>query len=489
MSDQIHVKSHAVFGAKWIGLSTIVTSAFQCLQVAILTRFLVPTDFGLMAMAMVVIGVAQAFTDLGVSNAVIQRRHTALDQLSTLYWLEILAGVILFGAMILITPYVVGFYHEPRISGVMIVTSIIFLVTPPGQLFQVLLQKELRFHVMSMVEISASFIGMISSIALAYLGFGVMALAIGQILYYGLRSIEYLVIGCREWKPRLHFRTSDLEGYIGFGMYQIGERIVTYLSINVINLIIGRYLGARVLGNYSIAYQMIINPILRANTVLMTVSFPLLSRYQGLDNLLQDGYLHMTRFIAFTTFPILTVVTLTAPVFVPVLLGPGWGDVIPLVQILCVVGLFKSLGATTVPTYLAKGRADIGFIWNFIVAAINALVFYLLTGYGIIVLTLAFAAISLMQFTMLQTITGKIIELSWRRYLEELTVDSLLSISMGAVIFGAYLAGRAMNISHAPLLALMVLSAVIVYMILLATFRREYIRELRSLMMPVKRII
>ena len=132
-----------------------------------------------------------------------------------------------------------------------------------------------------------------------------MALVISQIAFYGLRSFQFLWFGLARWKPALHFKRSDLHGYLDFGLYQMGERTVTYFSINVINLIIGKFLGPIALGHYSLAYQLIINPILRFNTVFMTVAFPIFSKLQDKNGMLREGYLQMTRFIAFTIFPIL----------------------------------------------------------------------------------------------------------------------------------------------------------------------------------------
>ncbi len=369
MSEHAQVKRHAVAGVKWIGLSTLVTSAFQYLQVGVLTHFLSPYDFGLMAMAMVIIGIVQAFNDMGISNAIIQRRDTTRDRLSSLFWLEIMAGLGLFVMTLAITPLTVSFYREPALVPVMVWISTIFLITPPGQLYLVLLQRDLKFRDLAMIEIVATLISTLAMFVAAYAGQGVMALVIGQIVYYGVRSVQLMAAGLPHWRPHLHFRVSDLGGYIGFGLYQMGERTVTYLAINTIKLIIGRYLGADVLGRYYVAYQIIVYPVLRISTVIMSVSFPIMARFQESDDLLRRGYLHMTRLISFSMFPTLVVVFVAAPVFVPLLMGSGWSDVTPIVQILCVVALFKVLGSTTVPTYLSRGRADLGFIWNFIVAA------------------------------------------------------------------------------------------------------------------------
>lgn len=485
MSDHTHLKHHAVHGVKWIGLSSFVTSAFQFIQVAVLTRFLSPSDFGLMAMAMVVVGIVQAFNDMGISNAIIQRQDTTRDRLSSLFWLEIAAGLVLFLLTLLITPVTVWFYKEPSLTGVMLWISIIFLLTPPGQLYLVLLQKDLQFRKLATIEILASLGSLIVTISAAYFRMGAMALVIGQIIYFGLRSLQFVIAGLPKWRPHLHFRASDLSGYLGFGLYQMGERTVTYLSINIINLIIGRYLGADILGRYAVAYQMIVYPVLRISSVIMTVSFPILSKFQDKNDLLRRGYLHMSRVISFTLVPMLFAIFAAAPAFIPLLLGPGWSDVTPIFQILCVVALFKVLGSTTVPTYLAKGRADLGFTWNFIVAIVNGIVFYLLAGYGIIVLALSFAAISLLQYLVMQTITGLMIELKWRDYLGAMALNIAKSIAVGIAVYASYLLGSSSGLGSVATLALMIVVCGITYLAIALALNRGYIRELWHLILPV----
>lgn len=469
-------------GVKWTGISTIILSALQYIQVAVLTKFLTPSDFGIMAMAIVVIGLAQSYTDMGISNAIIQRQDTTKDHLSSLYWLEIMAGLGLFMIMILLTPPVVMFFREPRLTEVMAFTSLAFLITPMGQQFQILMQKELEFKTLARIDISSMLVSVALSIVAAYYGLGVMALVFGQLIFYGFRSMQFVAIGLRRWKPLLHFRVSDLKGYLSFGLYQMGERTVTYLSINIINIIIGRFLGPDALGHYSLAYQLIINPILRVSTMLMTVAFPIFSKFQDDNGSLRNGYIHLTRLISFFIFPILALIFIIAPVFVPVVLGPTWGDVAPLIQILCIVGLFKALGIPTVPTYLAKGHADLGFFWNLFVAIVSAILFYATARYGIMALCWSFAILSLIQFIIIQTITGDMIRLRWGKYLGSMARQSLITMAIGVILYGAGLLGRSLGWGQLALFTAIILAFIVVAILLNLIFNGDYCQELKRLL-------
>ena len=481
MAPGITFNKEVIQGIEWNGLSTLATSIIQSVQVAALSYFLPPTAFGIMAMAMVAIGFAQAYNDIGVSNAVIQRQDITTESLSSLYWMQIALGFMLFILILLITPLTAQFFSEPSLTGVMTLTGLIFLVSPLGQLFQILMQKGMEFKTLAIIDITASALSLVVAVITAYLGFGVLALVLGQLVFYSMRSVQFYVAGHRRWKIKYHFRYSDLKGFLGFGLYQMGDRTVTYFSINVLNLIIGKFLGPDVLGLYSMAYQLIITPILRVSSVIITVSFPVFSRMQNLNGLLKEGYLTMSRFISFTICPILLIVVVTAPLFVPNFFGARWVSAIPLIQILSIEAIIKSLMTTAVPTYLAKGMADFGFRWNFIVAVMNSIVFYLLAGYGIIPLTLSFVFLSFAQFIVLQMIMDTLLDLKLSVYADSLFRQILISVAMAIILYLTYAVISTFGVDPAQLFLILVIFGLALYLAMNLAFNGDYIMELKRL--------
>jgi O-antigen/teichoic acid export membrane protein len=153
-------------------------------------------------------------------------------------------------------------------------------------------------------------------------------------------------------------------------------------------------------------------------------------------------------------------------------------DAIPLIQILSVVGIFRALGAVTIPTYLAKGRADIGFIWNFILSIANWITFYYMARYGLVPLAMSFAVLSLLQFAIVQTVTGSLIGLGWAEYLRSLSANTLKSVAMGVIVYGIYLAGTSLKAGDIPLLIIMVAASVALYLAIAWRFSRKYLVEL-----------
>lgn len=358
------LRKKATSGIKWTAVSSFITSGLSFLQLAVLGRLLDPADFGLMAMVMVVIGLAQAYADMGISNAIIHRQDTSRDQLSSLYWLNIFAGIIVFALIVATTPLIVAFYHEPRLKNLLILSAIIFLVTPIGQQFQILLQRELRFNQLAIIEIVSTLIGVGVTILTAFSGQGVYSLIWGQLSTAIVKTLMISTIGLKEWRPHLHFRRNDLEGYLGFGLYQMGERSINYLGWNLDKLFIGVLLGAQSLGYYNIAYQLMVKPFMLFNPIITRVAFPLFAKIQDDNRRLCSGYLDAIRVIALVLFPVYMGMIVLAKPFILLLMGHNWLPAVPVFQILAILGFFYSLGNPLGSLLLAKGRADLGFYLN-----------------------------------------------------------------------------------------------------------------------------
>ena len=358
------VKHQAVSGVKWTSFSSFITSSLQLIQLAFLGRFIEPSDFGLMAMVMVVIGFAQLFADMGISNAIIHRQNTTHQELSSLYWLNIFSGLIIFFIIWFLSPTISCFYKEIRLINFLRITGLIFLIVPFGQQFQILFQKDLKFAVLAKVEIFSSTINTLITVSFAYAGHGVYSLIIGQIAGTFFRTIYLVSAGWKKWRPSFIYSHKEVKKFMRFGLYQMGERCLRYFTMNVDYLLIGRLLGPESLGLYSVAYQLMMKPIQIFNPVITKVAFPIFAKIQNNDSQLRNGYLQVIEIIALICMPVYFGMHAVSDSLIPLLLGHGWTNAVPIFNILVILGMFYSLGNPIGTLLLAKGRADIGFWFN-----------------------------------------------------------------------------------------------------------------------------
>ncbi|MGB3241633.1 MAG: MOP flippase family protein, partial [Candidatus Omnitrophota bacterium] len=422
------------------------------------------------------------FADIGVSNAIIYRQDATRESLSSLYWLNILGGIAIFFIVCALTPLVVILYHEPRLSSLMYLLALTFLITPFGQQFQMLLQKELQFKQLARITIIAAAANSAVAIILAIGGMGVFSLIWGQLVGAFVRVLQLSFWGWRRWKPQWHFSRNSLKGYIGFGLYQLGERTVNYFNSNLDYLLIGILLGAKPLGYYTLAYNLILRPSLKINPIITRVAFPVFSKLQKDAVKLKKGYLKVLQVLSLVNFPLMVCLAIVAPVAVPVIFGERWVPSVILVQILTVVGLLRSVNNPVGSLLLSKGRADLGFKWNVGVMITQIPGLYLGAKYGGTVgVAVAFAILQIL-YTMLNylILIRPLLGPCLREYISSMWPSLLMSVAMGGAVFCTSVFLQ--KLPQELLLTTQVLCGVTVFLGLMVYTQRKVVVEIKEML-------
>lgn len=474
------LKHQAVSGVKWSGISTGVVTTLQFITLAILARLLSPSDFGVMGMIMVVIGFAQAFADMGLSNAIIQRQAVAESHLSSFFWINVLTGIVLFACILLIRPLAVIYFKQPNLSKYLIFAAFIFLITPVGQIFTTLLRKELKFKTLSKVEIVGTVVYSASTIGLALAQFGVLSLIFGQVIRSLFTVCILFFIFRKIWVPRLHFSVKEIKSYLSFGAFQMGERAVNYLSANIDYIIIGRFLGPAALGFYTLAYNLMIVPLTKINPIITNVAFPAFSKIQHNNFRLRRAYCKAINYISILSFPMLAGMIVVAPEFVRLVYGPKWEPSIIILQVFCLVGAFKSLGNPVGAILLAKGRADVGFYWNIFAVIVVSLAVIVGVKWGIVGVAVAILILQVPFFFIIQPIVNRTIDLKFGQYFEAIQSPFVCSLIMLAGIIALKMILG--NINIIPLFVTTVVAGIIIYSVSYYVKDREAFIELKSML-------
>jgi O-antigen/teichoic acid export membrane protein len=256
--DIKHLRRRATSGARWTATATGARILLQFIQLAVLARLLRVEDFGLMAIANVVLGFAVTFSDAGVSNAIIHYRDASREELSSLYWLNVLGGVVIFALMWYASPWIARFYNQTPMADILRAASLAFIVGPLGQQFQVLFERDLRFRRIAAVEIASLVLSAVVGIVLALRGFGVWSLVWSSVLGSALKSLSLAAMGWSRWRPMARFVPRECRRFLHFGAFQMGERTLNLAGQHLDKLVIGFVMGTGPLGYYELAYRFIL---------------------------------------------------------------------------------------------------------------------------------------------------------------------------------------------------------------------------------------
>ncbi len=473
----MNLKQKAVSGVKWNTLSQGFDSLIQLIQLIIVTNYLSPNDFGLMAIVLVVVGLSKLLIDMGISKAIIYKQDITSYQLSSLYWLNIFSGVILFFIASLSAPYVAGFYSEPGLKNLIYLGNISFLVIPAGQLYNFLLQKELKFRELSIFKILSRALSFTLTIVLAIMGFGVWSLIWGYLFFVILLTIFYIIIGLKYFKPSFYFRIKDIMPFLNFGMYQMGERFLNYFYSQFDAILIGKLIGTEALGNYDVAKRIILKPLQIINPIINKVTFPVLSKLQDDSKKIRDLYLKVINVLSSINFPIYFLLAILAEPIVVTLLGNRWLDAVIIVRILSFYALARSLMNPVGTLMLAKGKANVMFFWHLTLFIITPIFIYMGSFYNIEGVT---TALLIMQIIIIPihvpVLIGKVFKTPIILYAKSIIYSLIITIVSSMIVLVVYI-----NIEgHVASLIVCSSLMALVYLLISYKFNKKAINEFNN---------
>lgn len=312
----------------------------------IMARLLDPKDFGLVAMVTAVTGLYGLFTTAGLSIVTVQAPTITNEQLSTLFWINIAIGAALALLCIVTAPILVRFYHEPRLFWVTVVVAVGFLINAAAVQHSALLQRQMRYVTLAIIETSTQVAGFAAGIFMAIHGFGYWAI-IGSAM---APSIVYLICvwGTVQWIPGLPHRSVHIHSMLRSGGTLTLNSVIVYIAYNLEKVLLGRFWGADVLGLYGRAYQLINIPTQNLNSAVGGVIFSALSRLQDDAVRFKNYFLKGYALVNSLTLPVTIFCALFGDDIILVCLGPKWTEAAPIFRLLAptvmIFGIINPLG-------------------------------------------------------------------------------------------------------------------------------------------------
>ncbi|MTH55037.1 MOP flippase family protein [Bacillus mangrovi] len=423
-------------GAKWTALSTGIITVVQLVQFALLAKLLPPAEMAVIAAITTVLIFSQILLDMGLGAALIQKDEVNDRELSSLYWLNIFVGVLLFILLYAISPFIADFFNQERLTELIRVTAVMFLIAPFGQQFQYMLQKELRFNLLAKIEVVSTIASFGVLLLFFYFTDGLMAFAISQLFLQSFKGIAFAYVYYKKWRPSFRFSLKDVAPFLSFGSFQLFSRLVNRMGSNIDVFLIAYFLGNRELGLYNVAYQLITIPVLKLNPIITRVAFPVFAKSKNDIAAVSKGFLDVTKMLALVTFPMLAGLAAVSDVFSVVFLEKAYfPDVVPIICVLAIVGALRVLMNPNGSVILAKGRADLAFYWDFGVMILYgaALYFAALTG-DLVIVSWTYVATSLINFMIGRWLLKKLIGLSLKAYMKTLVQPIIMTALMAVPV-------------------------------------------------------
>jgi O-antigen/teichoic acid export membrane protein len=431
------VRSRLFSGLRWSGSSQVLQQVLNLGCSVVLARLLVPEDFGLLAMASVFTGIVFFVLDLGLGAALVQRKDIQERQISSVFWINVMVGLVMTMLGVASSWGIAAFYGSPAVQPIVALLSCNFLFSSLGKTQTSLLMRQMNFRSLELRTLIALVAGIMAAIVLAFMGFGVWSL-VARILVTG--AVEVITLwSVSSWRPRFQFCWADVRELVSFGNEVLLGNLLLYIGRNADNLLIGKFIGTTGLGYYALAYNVMMLPVQRASQVFAAVLFPTLSRIQEDVERVKRSWFRASRLIAAVTMPMMFGLVVLAPQFVETVYGQKWLPVVPLLQILAMSGIVQSLSRLNSTVLMSLGKVRLRLKLTFFSVAIAICSFIAGLPLGIIGVAACFAMANFLTELFFLYKTLECIGSNLGQYFRNLFGVIIASVGMSLAVFGLVL--------------------------------------------------
>ena len=351
-------------GMRWSAISMVGREASRLVFTVLLARIVGPEAFGIVAQAIVYVGVVGLLLDQGFSSALIQRRRLEDDLPGAVVTVNLLVGAVLSLVTFAVAPLWAGFMSTPQLALVLAVLAPGLLIRAVAITPRALLLREMAFRKIGIADVGSALVGGILGVVVAVLGGSYWALVVQILTTDAVLAALLLLLGagCRPNR-----RLGVLREIAGFSGRAFGAGLlVNSVSRNIDSLLVGRFLGPEPLAFYGLANRLLLLPVRLVSTTIGSVLFPAFSRLVDNHAALRTELARATRVIAVLALPAMALVSASAPQLILVLFGQAWHPAVPIVQVLAMAGALQTIyQPTTTPLVLGLGHArlNLRYAW------------------------------------------------------------------------------------------------------------------------------
>lgn len=325
-------KKQLISGITYTALSKYVGMVISLIVTGILARLISPSDFGVVAVATVIITFFGMFSDLGIAPAIIQNKELDREALSDIFSFTIWIGIIISFCFFAFSWLIAAYYNSPVLKGICQFLSIDLLFAAINIVPYALLLKNKEFKFIAYRSLIIQTTGGTISILAALYGAGLYALIINPIF----SSVCIFIVSFKRHpqKFKRHLNINSIRKIFSFSSYQFLFNLINYFSRNLDKLLIGRYLGLSALGYYEKSYRLMMLPLQNITHVITPAMHPVFSELQNDLTHLSESYLKVVRLIAFIGFPVSVFLWFTSSELILLIFGDQWEKSVPVFQIL-----------------------------------------------------------------------------------------------------------------------------------------------------------
>ncbi len=434
MSDNL--KGKMIGAVTWSSIDRFGQQAVQFVIGMILARLLSPSDFGLMGMVAVFSALSFVLIESGFGLALVRKKDANETDFNTVFYFNIGVSVFLYLVLFFTAPLIAQYFNQPLLTSL---SRIIFLSILFNAFYLIPFIKLgiiLDFKTIAKVNLISTGISGAIGVLLAYLNWGVWALACQQVCYHFLRMVSFYLFV--KWKPSWLFSFSVIREFWKFSINILGTSVLNVLFNNLFVFLIGKYYSTKQTGYYSQSNKLSETFNFSFQAILVGSTYNLFTQIQHDDERFRRIFREIANKVSVVTFPVMISLIAMAKPLIFTLLGAKWLPSEHYFQLLCVASLFGPLYTLNINALNARGESKNTLIIEIIKKSLTIGVVIFSFQYGIETMLCGYAASNFIAYA----ISAWFLKKSLTHYLKHQFEDFVKSVLVGLGIAGVlYLEG------------------------------------------------
>ena len=471
IADQKITKRIVISSLVWKFLERGGVQGVQFLLSVVLARLVSPADYGVVALLLVFIQIANVFVQIGFSSALIQRKESDDIDFSSVFYLSLFVSVVLYIFLFIAAPFVANFYDYSNLTLLLRVLSIVLFFGAVNSVQNAYVAKSMKFRCLFFSNIVAVLFSGLIGIIFAYKGFGVWALVFQQ--------LSNVVFSCvvlwlsAKWRPKLVFSFSRIKILFNFGWKLLCSSLLDSIFKNIYNLVIGKTYSTEQLGIFDRGQQFPRVFATNLDGAVQGVMFPTLSAYSDDVAKIKKIVRRSISSSAFVLMPCVLGLAAVARSLVKTLLTEKWLPCVPFLQLSCITFVFYPIHTANLTAINALGRSDISLKLEIIKKSLSLITLALTIPLGIY----AMAVGQVIQNVFVSFVNAypnkKLMDYSYFEQIKDLFPSFLLSGFMGICVWALHFVTFFVSVPQAALLVMQVVLGVAIYMLTAKVTKNE----------------
>lgn len=427
--------SAALRGTLWSAINSIVPTLLNSLVFIVSSRYLMPVDFGIVALAVSAVSLATALAPAALGEALIQQLNIRRSHLDTVFWICMVSALLIYTLLIGFSPVIAEKLNQPAILQFLPILGLKLLFDLLAVVPNALIARSMSFHLVALRSIIATLLSSVVCIGMLVSGYGIWALVISM-LTVSMTSCITTFLGAK-WFPGFDVGRKELRDLYHYALFASGNRFLQLMNLD--QLVIGSLIGPAPLGIFNFARRLfqILNDVIAG--ALTSVSHTLLSSLQNEKDKMREAFLMATYGSSIVSFPAFVGLAAVVGDAVPLVFGAQWSDAIWPTRWFCVIGLMSCLGIIQSALISSQGKNNWWFYYQLFRQTLTIATIIILYDKGINFIVMAMALQIIVLWPITLVMVSKIIDLKigtyFRQFLEPFSASALMFTAVMSVIY------------------------------------------------------